>query len=410
MRHDIEIDLPEADEGYERYDHRRRTVPGASQRTEKRRIETVDEVERCHETENGGAEHNNFRNRIEERHQLRREDHDRDPDHDGNDSGYDETGADPAAGTFDLSDTEVLTDKGRGGHRDGLQQLDDDRVDLPVGGIAGHTVLAEVIDIRLNENVRERGDGDLDTGGEPDFYDLPENIPGDLQIGQAKPDTGLRPGQTDDHEEGGYKLCYDRSVGNACYAHLENENENEVERCVQQSADDKIIKGMAGIAYGAQDPGAHIVKHQAEQTDEIDDQIGSGFADHVIRRFHEAEHVRRHEDPDRRKDDAEDKRHDDRGMNGFFDFVFLLGAVILGDDDAGAGGKTGKESDEHIDDGVDGTDSGKSLVADIVANHPGVDHIIKQLKQIAGEKGKSKVDDMPGDVPGSHIDIAASVP
>ena len=167
------------------------------------------------------------------------------------------------------------------------------------------------------------------------------------------------------------------------------------------------MERAAGIAHGAQNSRAHVVDHKPQDSGEIDIQVRRGLGKHVIGRFHEAQHVGRHPKSQRRKQNAQDQRHGDGGMDAFADLVLALGAVELGDHHAGAAGQTGKKADEHVHNRPYGTNSRKGLIADIVAYHPGIHRIVKLLENIACQQRQGKPDQMHGNRPLGHVHIAA---
>ena len=63
--------------------------------------------------------------------------------------------------------------------------------------------------------------------------------------------------------------------------------------------------------------------------------------------------------------------------------VVLPGSVILGDHDTCPAGQTHEETDKHIDDRSYSSDSGECLIADIVADDPGINHIVELLEDVS---------------------------
>ena len=92
-------------------------------------------------------------------------------------------------------------------------------------------------------------------------------------------------------------------------------------------------------------------------------------------------------------------------MHGIVDFIGLLRAVILRDDDARAGGKARERADEHVDDRCDRADGGERLVADVVADDPCVDGVVQLLENVAGQKRQGKTQKMPEDTALRHVRV-----
>ena len=96
-------------------------------------------------------------------------------------------------------------------------------------------------------------------------------------------------------------------------------------------------------------------------------------------------------------------------MDGFLHLFFPASAVKLADDHAGTGGKTNKQTDEHIDHRANSTHGGVGFVIDEVAYHPGVYGVIKLLKNVAHQQGQGKGNDMAGNATLGHIHIPFSL-
>ena len=65
---------------------------------------------------------------------------------------------------------------------------------------------------------------------------------------------------------------------------------------------------------------------------------------------------------------------------------------MLGNYHAGTAGQTEEKADQHIDDGTDGADGGKRLVADVVPHNPGVHGVVKLLKNISDQERQREID------------------
>ena len=70
-------------------------------------------------------------------------------------------------------------------------------------------------------------------------------------------------------------------------------------------------------------------------------------------------------------------------MYGVVDLIVLPCTVVLADHHACTGGKTHEKANEGIDDGCNTANGSVCFIADKAPQHPGVDHVVKLLKQIA---------------------------
>lgn len=94
-------------------------------------------------------------------------------------------------------------------------------------------------------------------------------------------------------------------------------------------------------------------------------------------------------------------------MDGFLDLPEPPGTVVLADDHTGTGGQAHEEANEHVHNGTHRAHGGECLVADIVAHHPGIHHVVHLLEHIARQQGQGKGDEVAGDVALGHIHILA---
>ena len=71
----------------------------------------------------------------------------------------------------------------------------------------------------------------------------------------------------------------------------------------------------------------------------------------------------------------------------------------------GAAGQAHEGADEHIDDGGHGAYGGEGLLADEVAHHPGIHHVVHLLKEVPRQQGQGKQEQVGKDVPLGHVYI-----
>lgn len=64
--------------------------------------------------------------------------------------------------------------------------------------------------------------------------------------------------------------------------------EHKVEHDVYQRGDDEVFHGAAAVAHRLQDPGAHVVQHHRQRTEEVDPEIQDGVGQHLRGGAHQA--------------------------------------------------------------------------------------------------------------------------
>ena len=320
----------------------------------------------------------------------------------------DQTRADALLRPVHLPCAQILTHKGADRHADGLHGQEQNGIHLGIGGPGGHEVLPEIIDVGLDEDVGKGSDGHLHTGGDANPDDLPQEGQVERHGFGTELDDGTCPQELDHHQNSGDPLGKRRGKGNAGNSHFEHRHEDDVQHGVHAGTDHQVIEGTLRVTHSPEDARTHVVDQQTGNAPEIDAQIGGGLRQHIGRGVVPLEHQGRQSQTQRREDRAEDQRREGGGVDGFGDFFCVMGAEMLADDHACTGGKTGKQTDEDVDDDTNGANGGVCLIGGILAHHIGVHQIVHLLEQIAKYQRQCKHQDMAGDITLGHIHILAA--
>ena len=118
---------------------------------------------------------------------------------------------------------------------------------------------------------------------------------------------------------------------------------------------------------------------------------------------HKLQQIRGGEQADDGKQHSHNAGKYDGGMGSLGDFVWLIGAEILADDHACAGGKAGKRANEHIHNGRHRSHGGKGFVTDKITYDPGIYHIVKLLEQVTQHQRQRKSEQVTEDAALGHI-------
>ena len=92
-------------------------------------------------------------------------------------------------------------------------------------------------------------------------------------------------------------------------------------------------------------------------------------------------------------------------MDGLPHLLLPARAVVLADDHARAAGEAKEKADQRIDHRPYRAHGGKRLVADVVAHHPGVYHVVELLEQIAQQQRQGEIDQVLCDAALRHVHI-----
>ena len=135
----------------------------------------------------------------------------------------------------------VLGHKGGGSHGHALHGQHDELVDLVVAAPAGHDGGTKEIDVGLDEDVGEGGDHALESCGQPDPENLAQDASVQAHVPEREPVDVVR---TDQYGHGGCRgneLGQDGGIGHAGNAHLELDDEQQIQENVQDTGQDQEI-------------------------------------------------------------------------------------------------------------------------------------------------------------------------
>lgn len=136
----------------------------------------------------------------------------------------------------------------------------------------------------------------MQRGGDAYHHDLLQHQPCDAQRFHFQPDGALRPHKGDDRQHGGDALGDDGGVGHALHAHVELEDEQQIQHRVQHRRHQQEVERPPRVAYRPQYTGAHVVDQQPHHTGKVDGEVRPLFRHYLCRRFHEAHHGGDHGD------------------------------------------------------------------------------------------------------------------
>ena len=182
---DVQVDLPEHDEGTEHDQGRHSRVASPPQRAGQDLIKAQHQVKGRDDPEKTDAVRHDLFLGGEEAEQLAREDQHRRTEYRRREKAHAQRCSHALAGTFAVFCAPVLTDKGRGGHADRLHGDQHEGVQLIVDPISRHAGGAEGVDIGLYVHVGKRSYRRLDARRQTDFQDAGERRAVDLQIAPA---------------------------------------------------------------------------------------------------------------------------------------------------------------------------------------------------------------------------------
>ena len=116
----------------------------------------------------------------------------------------------------------------------------------------------------------------------------------------------VRPEKAQKNEDCRDGLGHNRRDGDPCDAHVENDDEDQVEYHVDNSCNKQEKERALGVSKGAQDGCAEVIEHIGRHPDEIDAHIERRLVENVFRSPHQGEHRLRQENADKNQDGPRD--------------------------------------------------------------------------------------------------------
>ena len=284
----------------------------------------------------------------------------------------------------------VLAHEGGEGGAEGAGDGPEGPVHLAAHGPGGHHHRAQGVDAHLQQQVREPVHGALDPGGDADPQHPHEEPPVPLAP-EPQPEGPLQGQELAGDQQGRHRLAQHRSHGHAHDAPGKDDNEDHVQNDVEAAAHEQAQEGKAGVADGAQDPGAHVEEEQEHRAHKVDTLIEQGLVEGVRRGLEQGEELggeQAHQGP---HDQAQHHAQPVADPHGCGHPLVLLGPVELGDDHRGAAGQGHEEPDDQIAQyGGAATHGGQGLRAHELAHHEGVHCVIELLEQSACRDGQEE--------------------
>ena len=192
-------------------------------------MDAVDQKERTQHPQQQRTEGDHFSVGIEKTHQLGREKQHRQQQNRGGTDRKGKGNTYALSCPFRLTGTQILTDKGGDGQRDGLHGQQYQLIDLGIGGPAGHEIGTEVVDVGLDKHIGKGCDRQLQGGGDTYPEDLAQHIPVKLQLSDLQTNAVIVSNQRDDNQHSGNALGEDGCPGNTGDSHTEHHYEQKIQ-------------------------------------------------------------------------------------------------------------------------------------------------------------------------------------
>ena len=294
-----------------------------------------------------------------------------------------------------LPGTQVLADEGGQGHGHAHDGQEHQPLDLHIGAVSGHGVLAEGVDIALYHQVPDADDSVLHSCGQSLRQDLGEDLRIDAQLAEIQPGVVLHPAHPPQAHEEAASLGDDGGRRRSRHAPVEHCHEEQIQRHVQYGGGHEVVQRVEAVAQRLHDGHADVVEDDREHAAEIDAEIGQRVGQHRGRRMGQQQQLRHQQRPHHRREHRRGDPEQEIGVDGLRYVLFVPRSIVPGDDDAAAHSDTVEETDDEEGEVAAGADGGKGFVLGEIPQHPGVGQVVELLEELAEEHRQRKGKDAP---------------
>ena len=140
---------------------------------------------------------------------------------------------------------------------------------------------------------------------------------------------------------------------------------------------------MLAVANCMENAHKDVVQHCKNGTAEIEPEVGHRLGHNTFRGVHPPENRGGENHAQHRQNAAGHQTESYICMDGDAHLSVIAGTVEPGNDHTGTHGDTVEESHKHKNQAAGGADCSQSGIADEFAHHPGVEGVVKLLKDIA---------------------------
>ena len=290
--------------------------------------------------------------------------------------------------------THVLAGKGHGRLRKGIHAGVDEALEVGCGRVSGHDRGAKGIDSRLDHHVGQAEHGALQTGGQADLDDLQQGFLVEAQMPQVKVHGTLFLDQQHRDHNGGYRLAEDGGQRNTRHAHLEHDDEQQVQHHIDDTCHRQTDQRAAGVAHGTQQGGVEVVQHGHRHSDEVDLQVKGGKVNDILGAGHQFQQAVGCKKAHKSHQYAAHKAQGNSGLHRFVHALVILCAIAAGSHNVCTQRKADKQVDQQVDERTVGTNCCQRGAADEPAHHDHIGSIEQQLQKAGCRQRQGKQDDL----------------
>lgn len=171
---------------------------------------------------------------------------------------------------------------------------------------------------------------------------------------------------------------------------MEVTNKQQVQHHIYKRGKDEIVQRMAAVSNCVEYADKNVVHNGENSTEEIVAEVNNRLWEYVGGGSHPAKNGRSEYNTGCRKHDSAAESKGYICVNGFLHGFIVFCAEVPGNDNTGTHGKTVEKAYHHKYKTAGGTDCSQSVVTQKIAYTPGIEGVVKLLKDIAQKNRKGK--------------------
>ena len=202
------------------------------------------------------------------------------------------------------------------------------------------------------------------------------------------------PDEQDGDHDSGNGLADDGRQRHTGHAHLEEDDEHEVQHHIDDAGHGQTVERAAGVAHSTQQRRAEVVQHGHGHPDEVDLQVEGRKANDIFRAGHQFQQTARRKEAYKGQQHAADETQRHRRLDRILDAAFIFGTKAAGGHDIGTQRKADEEVDQQVDERTVGADSGQCRAAHKPPDHNDVGRVKEELQDAGRCQRQGKQDDL----------------
>ena len=307
-----------------------------------------------------------------------------------------------------LTGAHVLAAVGGHGGTHGIERADQELAHLAACGNGGHRRGAQTVHRCLQHNGAQCGDGILQARGNAHADQMLDALTAEFPVLLLQ-EQGITAENVMDAQDHRYALGSHRSPCCAGNAHMEAQNEQHIQRHIEQRAENQVDDRRAGIAQRTDDAKEHIVEKHDGNAEKNDENIVMGILEDVLGGVHPMEEgIAQYADQRGHHSGKHHGQHDGVGHKALHALIIPLAEFLRHGNHKAVAHTHAKAQHQKVQ-RTGGANACQRLHAQKLTHHDGIHHVVDLLEQHAQQQGNQKANNQPRWGAFRHIAHSAAV-